>query len=148
MLFRLHFPLLHGNQGNGTEKLLCLTADICFLCSPCLSFTYNLSLILNSNIWMCFLFYFYIFSHNLFLSLFLSVGSVPKLAVHISRRAGAKKYGQQLPRSAGFEGTNCPFVFLPLSPRCAHNGVATQLSDLIHILTSKRSTKRLISHSL
>lgn len=136
MLFRLHVPLLHGNLGNGTEKLIWLTADICFLCSPCLSFTYNLPFFSHSKYQYLDVFFF-LYSLLLFLFHFLSVGSVSKLAVYIGRRAGAKKYGQQLPRSAGFEGTDCTFFIFPLPPRCSPNGVTTQLRDLIHIQTSK-----------
>lgn len=71
---------------------------------------------------------------------FFSVGSVSKHAVHIRRRAGAEKYGQQFPRSAGCEGTDCPFFFHPLHPRYSLYEVAIKLGDLIHILTSKTST--------
>ncbi len=118
------------------RKILWLTAHISFLCSPhhvYTSFLLFFALILNA-----FLFEFVPrFTHLLLF--FFSVGSVSKLAVHISRRASAEKYGQQFPRSAGFEGTECPFFFHPLPPRYSLYEVATQLGDLIHILTSKTS---------
>lgn len=126
------------------ERKSWLTADICFLCSLCLSFTYNLPFFSHSKYQYLDVFLFFNLSLLFFLFLFLSVGSVSKLAVHVGRRAGAKKYGQQLPRSAGFEGTDCTFFVFPLPPRWSSNWVATQLSDLIHI----QITKRLISHFL
>ncbi len=135
LLFRLHVPLLHGNLGNETENPLADCSHQFSLFSP--SCIYKFPFILCSH-FKCLLFEFVPrFTHLLLF--FFSVGSVSKLAVHISRRASAEKYGQQFPRSAGFEGTECPFFFHPLPPRYSLYVVATQLGDLIHILTSKTS---------